>query len=171
SWAATSRAIRVFDTGAGIDPADLPRVFEPFFTTKEVGKGTGLGLSQVHGFLHQSGGQIEINSAPGKGTSVDIYLPGQSAAVLPIAAAKFGENPLPRGSREEAILVVEDELQLRLLTVENLRELGYTVHGVDNNQRAVFFGPQGDTRWNQQRLAADLKASSTTSSTSATAPA
>jgi two-component system, NtrC family, sensor kinase len=69
-------AISLTDTGSGIDPEDLPRVFEPFFTTKDVGKGTGLGLSQVYGFARQSGGAATIDSTPGCGTTVALYLPG-----------------------------------------------------------------------------------------------
>jgi signal transduction histidine kinase len=67
--------VEVTDSGEGIAPETLPNVFEPFFTTKELGKGTGLGLSQVHGFAHQSGGAIDIDSAPGRGTRVRLYLP------------------------------------------------------------------------------------------------
>jgi len=65
----------ISDTGDGIAPDKLPRVFEPFFTTKDIGQGTGLGLSQVHGFAHQSGGAVTIDSTPGKGTCVRLYLP------------------------------------------------------------------------------------------------
>ncbi|HEY8288877.1 MAG TPA: CHASE2 domain-containing protein [Acetobacteraceae bacterium] len=68
-------AIEITDTGTGIDPAALPTVFDPFFTTKEVGKGTGLGLSHVHGFAHQSGGAVDIESQIGRGTRVRLYLP------------------------------------------------------------------------------------------------
>jgi len=67
--------IAVSDTGSGI-PADLiERVFDPFFTTKEVGKGTGLGLSMVYGFITQLGGYVRIRSAPGRGTTIMLYLP------------------------------------------------------------------------------------------------
>jgi two-component system NtrC family sensor kinase len=79
-------AISLTDTGSGIDPEDLPRVFEPFFTTKDVGKGTGLGLSQVYGFARQSGGAATIDSTPGRGTTVTIYLP--AAGGQPTAASK-----------------------------------------------------------------------------------
>jgi CHASE2 domain-containing sensor protein/signal transduction histidine kinase len=68
-------AIEVADTGSGIQPEILPRVFDPFITTKEIGAGSGLGLSQVHGFAHQSGGTVDIESEPGRGTIVRMYLP------------------------------------------------------------------------------------------------
>jgi signal transduction histidine kinase len=67
--------VEVADNGVGIPSEQLPKVFDPFFTTKEVGNGTGLGLSQVHGFVHQSGGAVEIESTVGRGTCVRIYLP------------------------------------------------------------------------------------------------
>ena len=68
-------ALRINDTGLGIAPDVLPKVFDPFFTTKEVSKGSGLGLSQVHGFVHQSGGTLSIDSKLGLGTTVTLYLP------------------------------------------------------------------------------------------------
>jgi len=67
--------VSVSDTGAGMTPDVAARAFDPFYTTKPVGKGTGLGLSQVHGFVHQSGGYVRIDSAPGKGARVELYLP------------------------------------------------------------------------------------------------
>ncbi len=72
-------SIAVMDTGAGMDAETQARAFDPFFTTKEVGKGTGLGLSQVYGFCRQSGGHAQIESSPGRGTTVRMFLPRQSA--------------------------------------------------------------------------------------------
>ena len=75
--------LEVSDTGSGIPPENLPRIFEPFFTTKEVGKGTGLGLATVYGIIDQSGGGISLDSAPGRGTTVSVYLPVTDAVQEP----------------------------------------------------------------------------------------
>ena len=83
-------AITVADTGSGIAPDILPRVFDPFFTTKPPDKGTGLGLSQVHGFVHQSGGTLGIESELGKGTRVTLYLPRAQAGIEERAAEAGG---------------------------------------------------------------------------------
>ncbi|WP_126173626.1 response regulator [Altericroceibacterium xinjiangense] len=118
-------AISVSDTGSGMDPEMLNRVFEPFFTTKEVGKGTGLGLSMVYGFVQQSGGHVRIDSEPGEGTTVRIYLPryeGEGAA-----RTERREVPVPERAQEETILVCEDDQDVRAYSVEILRELGYRV--------------------------------------------
>ena len=84
------------DTGEGIDAEALERVFDPFFTTKPVGKGTGLGLSQIHGFAAQSGGRAEIESVPGEGTTLHLYLP---RALDAAAAARPCEAAHRRGRR------------------------------------------------------------------------
>lgn len=121
-------ALEVEDTGEGIAPELLARVFEPFFTTKGVGQGTGLGLAMVYGLVHQNGGQIELTSTPGKGTTARVYLPIDPS----VQRSATGENdstaplPLPAGGCE-TILLVEDEEVVRLLTVELLQRLGYRV--------------------------------------------
>jgi len=117
--------ITVSDTGIGMPPEVMARVFEPFFTTKEVGRGTGLGLSQVYGFVKQSGGYIRVTSQPGHGTVVTIYLPRLSAALEDAAPAA-----LPAATRAQStatILVVEDDPDVRMFSVESVRELGYHV--------------------------------------------
>src|SRR5204863_9134563 len=98
--------ISVADTGEGMPPDVLSRAFEPFFTTKEVGKGSGLGLSQVYGFVTQSGGHVAIDSKPGAGSTVTLYLPAisQAATGLPTGPAE-AERPPPPGR----VLVVEDD--------------------------------------------------------------
>jgi len=119
--------IRIIDTGAGMPRAVMERAFEPFFTTKDVGKGTGLGLSQVYGFVRQSGGFVTLRSEVDRGTTVTIYLPrwvGELPAAAPLDA---DDAPLPRARDGEAVLVVEDEADVRRLSVETLRDLGYAV--------------------------------------------
>ena len=127
--------VMVSDTGAGMAPEVAARAIEPFFTTKEVGRGTGLGLSQVYGFVTQSGGHIEIDSAVGEGTVVRVYLPrheGQSAAPEQAADAS-----VPRGSPGEVVLVVEDEDQVRRTTIDALVELGYGVREARSGVEAL----------------------------------
>jgi signal transduction histidine kinase len=117
--------ISVSDTGTGMDANTVAQAFEPFFTTKPVGKGTGLGLSQVYGFVKQSGGHVKIYSEVGQGTTVRIYLPRLTGQEHEIQAEN--EMPLPEGTREETVLVVEDDDDVRTHSVESLRDLGYRV--------------------------------------------
>ncbi|QDX28355.1 PAS domain S-box protein [Sphingomonas suaedae] len=119
-------ALTVADTGSGMTPETAARAFDPFFTTKGVGKGTGLGLSQVFGFARQSGGHVGIDSEPGRGTRVRLLLPRHSVADSDQSTPRGG-TAIPHGSRDEVILVVEDEERVRNYSVEALRELGYTV--------------------------------------------
>ena len=117
--------ISVSDSGTGMDPTTMERAFEPFFTTKDVGKGTGLGLSMVYGFVKQSGGHVRIQSAPGDGTSVHIYLPRFTAE--PTEEEQSEAVAAPRGGGDEIVLVCEDDHDVRAYTVELLGELGYRV--------------------------------------------
>jgi PAS domain S-box-containing protein len=116
--------IAVTDTGHGMNRDTLARVFDPFFTTKEVGKGTGLGLSMVYGFVKQSGGHVKIYSEPNSGTTVKIYLPRLLNAA---EDEEKIERAVDRGGQDHAILVVEDDHDVRAYTVEILRELGSRV--------------------------------------------
>ncbi len=119
--------VAVTDTGAGMSPEVAAKAFDPFFTTKGVGKGTGLGLSQVFGFVKQSGGHIKIYTEPGQGTSIKLYLPrffGDAAE--PARSSPAGE-PIPTGTKETLVLVVEDEPRMLMLAVEAFRDLGYGV--------------------------------------------
>ncbi|WP_198935169.1 hybrid sensor histidine kinase/response regulator [Pararhizobium arenae] len=118
--------IAVTDTGTGMTADTLSRAFDPFFTTKEVGKGSGLGLSQVFGFVRQSGGHVKIYSELGHGTSVKIYLP-RHYGTGEIKGARPLSNEPARGTRDELILVVEDDARVRHFSTESLRELGYAV--------------------------------------------
>src|ERR1700712_985459 len=118
--------IGVTDNGTGMDANVAAKAFDPFYTTKGVGKGTGLGLSQVYGFVRQSGGNVKIYSEPDVGTSVMIYLPRYLGEAVP-AAPQDPEGVVKAGSASEVILVVEDEDRVRNMSVEALKELGYTV--------------------------------------------
>jgi len=132
----------VRDTGVGMDAQTQQRIFEPFFTTKAKGKGTGLGLSTVYGIVRQSGGHIEVRSAPGRGTAFDIILPQVSATVpargeVPIGAA------LPRGT--ETVLVVEDEDAVRHIVRRVLEAQGYAiVEARDGNDALQVCATRGD---------------------------
>ena len=131
--------VAVTDSGTGISPEVLAKVFDPFFTTKPVGKGTGLGLSQVYGFVRQSKGHARIYSEPGQGTSVKLYLPrfyGEGEAAGSSRDGHLMAAP-PLGDRGEIVLVVEDEEALRLLSVEALRELGYSVRHAESGAAAL----------------------------------
>jgi signal transduction histidine kinase/CheY-like chemotaxis protein len=118
--------ISVSDTGTGMTPDVMIQAFDPFYTTKAPGKGTGLGLSQVLGFVKQSNGHVKIYSEAGRGTSVKVYLP-RHIGEGPIAAAIDEGVQAAPGRREELVLVVEDDAGVRNLSVEALRELGYSV--------------------------------------------
>jgi CheY-like chemotaxis protein len=121
--------IAVTDNGIGMTREVLVKAFDPFFTTKDIGQGTGLGLSQVYGFVKQSGGHVQIISEPGLGTSVRLFLPRLRLAASAMAEIDptTASDPVPLGDRSETILVVEDEEEVRMATVETLRELGYDV--------------------------------------------
>jgi PAS domain S-box-containing protein len=117
--------ISVSDNGIGMTKDVLIRVFEPFFTTKPPGRGTGLGLSTIYGFIKQSGGNITIYSEPGAGTTVNLYFPRSvdgAHAVVPNAAARKEEK-----AKGERVLVVEDNSDVRALTVQRLQRLDYKV--------------------------------------------
>lgn len=118
--------ICVTDTGTGMDEPTVQRAFDPFFTTKEVGKGTGLGLSMVYGFVKQSGGHVKVYSEIGHGTTVRLYLP-RHVGVDDEEEEPAPQAPAPKASREETILVCEDDDDVRAYSASVLRELGYKV--------------------------------------------
>jgi PAS domain S-box-containing protein len=114
----------VSDNGVGMDRQTLAKAFDPFFTTKEADRGTGLGLSQVYGFVQQSGGQVQIDSQPGVGTSVQIYLPRlPDDAEEPEPVDESATADEQKGS--ETVLVVEDDDAIRGYCTDVLREFGY----------------------------------------------
>ncbi len=119
--------IEVADTGTGIPESVIDKIFDPFFTTKEKGKGSGLGLSMVFGFIKQSGGHVSVRSSPGGGTVFSLYLPRSSQDEQgPAEADASPPCPDPRG-RLEVVLVVDDNVQMRRVTVRQLVHLGYRV--------------------------------------------
>ena len=129
--------LAVSDSGVGI-PRELQRhIFEPFFTTKEQGKGTGLGLATVYGIVKQSGGYIEVDSEPGRGTTFRIYLPRVDSASP--AAERSPRAAAPTGGTE-TILLVEDEDGVRELARDILRSSGYTVLEGRNGAEGLLLG-------------------------------
>lgn len=115
--------LSVADTGSGIAPEHLDRVFEPFFTTKAAGKGTGLGLAMVYGFIKQTGGDVRLDSVPGRGTRVDLFLP--RAEIAPLAQVAKEHSRVVGGSAR-ILLAEDDELVLRYAKGQ-LAALGYDV--------------------------------------------
>lgn len=127
--------LTVSDTGVGMSPNVLQKVFEPFFTTKESGRGTGLGLSMVYGFVQQSHGHIEIDSAPNKGTAIRIFLPraGESSE-LPANPQTDIISPFGLG---QTALVVEDNASVRQVATSTLSSLGFDVLEAETGDEAV----------------------------------
>jgi len=123
----------VEDSGSGMDGATVSRIFEPFFTTKEVGEGTGLGLSLVYAIVTDSGGAIDVKTAPKQGSTFTIYL---TRADVALAAAETAATPLPRG-RGERVLLVDDETPLLAVTAEVLSRLGYEAVSFDDSHTAL----------------------------------
>ena len=127
-------ALSVSDSGTGMDEDTLERAFEPFFTTKMTGKGTGLGLSQVYGFASQSGGDVHIESTPGRGTTVTLLLPRRGA--VPAAARAAESGALKRG-RTGRILLVEDNEEVGAFAAHLLGELGHQVARAPSGEEAL----------------------------------
>jgi len=126
--------LRMSDDGIGMAPDVLPRIFEPFFTTKQLGRGTGLGLATVYGLAKQSGGYIQVESGPDRGSVFSVYLPRASApAEEEIVPPPEGVSA--RGS--ETILVVEDQPAVRALVCSTLTQQGYTVLDAGHGQDAL----------------------------------
>ena len=127
--------LSVSDTGCGMTAEVLARAFEPFFTTKEPGRGTGLGLSTIYGFVKQSGGHITIYSEPGRGTTVNLYLPCADAKLS--AVSRPADPGAPLAPRSETVLVVEDNHDVRDVSVARLKSLGFKVLEADSGRAAI----------------------------------
>jgi signal transduction histidine kinase/CheY-like chemotaxis protein len=136
--------LAVADTGAGIDPAVLPRVVEPFFTTKPRGKGTGLGLSMAKGFAEQSGGALSVESEPGRGTTVMLWLPEAEASLQPPADAPARETVRPMLDVDgRRVLVVDDDDQVRDGLMSSLQDAGFATLGAEDGGAALGQLDQG----------------------------
>jgi two-component system, cell cycle sensor histidine kinase and response regulator CckA len=134
--------LRVTDTGVGMDPETLARAFDPFFTTKPRGKGTGLGLATVYGIVRQSGGDVTIESAPGKGTTFRIYVPLVTDPLDPVGAAVPVAAPVAGGG--ETVLVAEDEPLVRTLARKVLEQAGYRVLLARSGAEALLLAERHD---------------------------
>jgi two-component system cell cycle sensor histidine kinase/response regulator CckA len=124
--------LAVSDTGTGIDKSVLPRIFDPFFTTKELGKGTGLGLSIVYGIVKQSGGYIWVYSQPGHGTTFKLYFPATTAPQKRLTLREVLVRP-----SGQALLVVDDDVNIRSNVCECLQQLGYQASQADSAAAAL----------------------------------
>ena len=130
--------LRVTDTGSGIAPEHLEKVLEPFFTTKDVGKGSGLGLSMVHGFAEQSSGTFRIESALGRGTVAELWLPRaphQEGEATPERRCEQASSEVTTGPLR--ILLVDDHHEVRRTTAAMLEELGHEVIEAPNGKEAI----------------------------------
>jgi PAS domain S-box-containing protein len=133
--------LAVSDTGLGMTDDVRGHIFEPFFTTKEPGRGTGLGLSTVYGIVTQSGGQVEVESGPGLGTTFRVYLPRAEEAAAPAGRKEPGAGP-PRG--DETVALVEDDDSLRALVHTVLTRSGYRVIDARHGPEALLKCGQHD---------------------------
>ncbi len=124
--------IEVSDTGSGMNEATRARVFEPFFTTKDAGRGSGLGLAMVKSFITQLGGEVDVRSQSGHGTTFTLTLPAAMPA-LP-AASVPGPSAAGRACR---VLLVEDDAVVRMTTCAMLESLGHEVHECENADDAL----------------------------------
>jgi PAS domain S-box-containing protein len=130
--------IAVADTGCGMTPDVLARAFEPFFTTRSIGRGSGLGLSQVYGFVRQSGGFVRLESEPGVGTTVRLFLPRSEARRTvdgPPRTVPGATNPAPEKISEatgKTVLVIDDEERVRIMIVEALQDIGCRVYEAED---------------------------------------
>lgn len=131
--------VSIADTGEGMDDATLARAVEPFFSTKGIGQGTGLGLSMAHGLAAQLGGALSIESAVGGGTKIDLYLPVSDEPVSEIKVAALAES----GSERGTILLVDDEILIRMSTADLLSDLGYRVIDAGSAEEALSLFSEG----------------------------
>ncbi|MCU6667742.1 ATP-binding protein [Enterobacteriaceae bacterium H4N4] len=127
-------ALEVIDHGCGMSQTIKSQVFEPFFTTKQTGSGSGLGLSMVYGFVRQSGGRVEIESAPGQGTTVRLHLPRSTLPALP---RQDVQAPAAAPQSERLVLVLDDQSDVRQTLCEQLHQLGYLTLEAETGEQAL----------------------------------
>jgi len=125
--------LTVKDTGHGMEPAVMERIFEPYYTTKEQGKGTGLGLSVIHGIVKNHGGDITVNSQPGKGSTFNVYLPIIDA--IDVVVDRVEPSTATKG--KERILLIDDEEQIIDIEQQILERLGYKVTPKTDSEEAL----------------------------------
>jgi PAS domain S-box-containing protein len=128
--------VAVSDNGSGMTPSVRAKAFDPFFTTKPIGQGTGLGLSMIYGFAQQSGGHVSLDSLPGQGTCVRLYLPrlyAMPAQTEPVARTV----ETPAAIAGETVVVVEDDPAVRMLALDLLKELGYRSYEAEDAKSAL----------------------------------
>ncbi|UUR07154.1 ATP-binding protein [Sphingomonas glaciei] len=130
-------AVRIVDEGVGMTPEVVERALEPFFTTKGPGRGTGLGLSMAYGVARAAGGDLRIDSEPGKGTTVTLYLPREE---IIRSAAGTGREKSPRDgpARLTDILLVDDDREVRQTIADMLRKQGHQVTEAENGPQALL---------------------------------
>ena len=134
--------LTVRDNGSGMDADTLAQLFDPFFTTKKLGRGTGLGMAMVYGFVKQSGGGIDVSSAPGEGTRVSLWLPACDAPE-PVGEEDLVSAPVHAG----LALLVDDDVEVRQVVRRQLRELGYVVVEASSADEAMpMLGKLADLR-------------------------
>ena len=135
--------LTVADSGPGIDAATLERIFDPFFTTKDVGSGTGLGLSTVYGIAEQSGGAVQVRSAPGEGTALSLWLPlHEMPASLPAPPPPPASDATTTGG---TVLIAEDEPAIRALVARTLSKAGYHVISAGDGVEALERAAEAET--------------------------
>lgn len=128
--------LAVSDDGNGMEPAIIEHIFEPFFTTKPIGEGTGLGLANVYGIVKQNGGFVRVDSEPGKGTRIEVYLP-RLKLVEKTAMKRVQQKPEGRIAGKEVLLLVEDERSIRMTLRFSLEKLGYTLLVAESAEAAL----------------------------------
>jgi len=128
--------LAVSDNGTGMTPSVRSKAFDPFFTTKPIGQGTGLGLSMIYGFAQQSGGHVSLDSLPGQGTCVRLYLPRLHGIEPECPYVEPIEQTSPTATGE-TVVVVEDDPAVRMLVTDLLKSLGYLAHEAEDAKTAL----------------------------------